>query len=164
MNLIACVDLKWGIGLNNKLLFDIKEDKAWFGQMTTGKTIVMGYNTWSSLPMHPLPNRTNIVLSSNHILSLQDNWYTNIEDLLSDIQQGKYGKSRDIFVIGGGVIYSLMLEYCHLAYITKVHSIKTADVYMPNLDEIDNWCLSDVRSSNTQGFCVEYCTYLNTNV
>jgi dihydrofolate reductase len=63
--IIAC-DPKGGIGYQNKLPWSkIEGDLPRFKELTTGKTVVMGRNTWDSLPRKPLPNRINYVVSSH---------------------------------------------------------------------------------------------------
>ena len=62
IKMIVCVDINGGIGRENDLLFNIKEDMKFFKETTTGHKVVMGYNTWLSLPKKPLPNRENYVL------------------------------------------------------------------------------------------------------
>ena len=62
---IAAVDVNFGIGFENQLLAHIPEDLQYFKQLTTGKVIVMGSNTWASLPTKPLPNRYNIIKNKN---------------------------------------------------------------------------------------------------
>ena len=54
------------IGVNGELVYFIKEDLEFFKGLTNNNIIVMGYNTWQSLPNKPLPNRINIVISLNH--------------------------------------------------------------------------------------------------
>lgn len=61
---IVSVDEKMGIGANGKLLASYPEDMKFFKAMTTGHVVVMGRKTWDSLPIKPLPNRTNIVITS----------------------------------------------------------------------------------------------------
>ena len=62
IKMIVCTDINGGIGRNNDLLFHIKEDMKFFKEKTLGCKIVMGYNTWLSLPNKPLPDRENYVL------------------------------------------------------------------------------------------------------
>ena len=64
---IVAVDNDWGIGYNGDLLEHIPEDLKYFKNVTNGHTIVMGYNTYMSLPVRPLPNRKNIVLTTKNI-------------------------------------------------------------------------------------------------
>ena len=57
MNLIACVDKNYGIGIDDKILFRISSDLKYFKEMTNNKVVVMGYNTFLSLPnSKPLNN------------------------------------------------------------------------------------------------------------
>lgn len=62
MKAIVCVDKKWGIGKNNDLLFSLPEDMKRFRGETKNKVVIMGLNTFKSLPNGPLKNRVNIVL------------------------------------------------------------------------------------------------------
>ena len=65
--ILAC-DENWGIGKAGTLPWlHNPADLKWFKQMTTGSTVVMGRKTWDSLPVKPLPNRKNIVVSSNRV-------------------------------------------------------------------------------------------------
>jgi dihydrofolate reductase len=66
MKLIVASDPDGGIGYNNKLPWSrIQGDLPRFKKLTSGKIVVMGRNTWDSLPVKPLPNRTNYVVTSN---------------------------------------------------------------------------------------------------
>ena len=64
---IVAVDNNWGIGYNGKLLERIPEDLKYFKELTNNNVIVMGRKTWNSLPVNPLPNRTNIIITRNPI-------------------------------------------------------------------------------------------------
>ena len=64
IKIIVAVDENGAIGRNNDLLFHIKDDLKNFKILTTNNTVVMGRNTWESLPIKPLPNRENIVLTT----------------------------------------------------------------------------------------------------
>ena len=65
ISIIAAVDRRMAIGFENKLLFWLPNDLKRFKALTTGNTIVMGRKTFESLPKGALPNRRNVVLSSN---------------------------------------------------------------------------------------------------
>jgi dihydrofolate reductase len=68
MKLILACDPKGGIGYENKLPWsNIEGDLPRFKSLTSGKTVVMGRNTWESLPTKPLPNRFNIVVTTKEI-------------------------------------------------------------------------------------------------
>ena len=66
MNLIVAVDNNWGIGSNNDLLFNLKQDMAFFREKTMNKIVVMGDRTLASFPGgNPLKNRINVCISDN---------------------------------------------------------------------------------------------------
>ena len=65
MQAIVCVDQNWGIGKDGALAIRLKSDMKRFRELTEGNGVVMGRKTFESIPNHPLPNRFNIVLSSN---------------------------------------------------------------------------------------------------
>ena len=75
LNLIYCRNIQNQIGFNNDLLYNIPEDMKYFKHITTQEYIknhknivIMGYNTWNSIPdkFKPLPNRINIIITKNH--------------------------------------------------------------------------------------------------
>ena len=78
--LIAAVAQNNAIGINNKLIYWLPNDLKRFKELTTGHTIIMGSNTFRSLPKGALPNRRNIVLSrkesdfagAEHFTSLEE--------------------------------------------------------------------------------------------
>lgn len=63
ISLICAVAENGAIGHNNRLLFHLRADLQRFKSLTSGHTIIMGRNTFESLPKGALPNRRNIVLS-----------------------------------------------------------------------------------------------------
>ena len=63
LNLIFNRNKEGIIGVNNDLLCNIKDDLKWFKRHTKDNIVIMGYNTWCSLPVKPLPDRLNIVLT-----------------------------------------------------------------------------------------------------
>jgi dihydrofolate reductase len=67
MNIIVAVDRNMAIGLGNKLLTHLKPDMEYFRKTTEGNIVVMGYNTYMSLPKRPLKNRINIVITKKDI-------------------------------------------------------------------------------------------------
>lgn len=66
-------DLFGVIGVDNKLPWNVPADLALFKSVTMGKAVVMGRNTWNSLPIKPLPGRLNIVVTTKpHLLEMPD--------------------------------------------------------------------------------------------
>lgn len=154
MNLIAAVDKNWGIGLKNQLLVRIPEDMKHFRRMTTGKVVVMGRKTLESFPGgQPLSNRTNIVLTADKNYRVKNAIVVHdMEELFIEL---KLYKSEDIFVIGGESIYHQLLDHCDTAYITKIDYEYQADVWFPNLDELQQWELTEESEEQTY-FDLEY--------
>lgn len=162
MNLIVCVDKNYGIGMDNKILFRISSDLKYFKEMTNNKVVVMGYNTFLSLPnSKPLNNRINIILTQKNIKIDNAIVINSISKLFSEL---KNYKTQDIFVIGGEQIYKELINYCELAYITKVNKVTNANKFAPNLDKIGNWeqiGISDKHFNNGLEFV--FITYKNLN-
>ena len=65
--IITAIDSKSGIGKNNSLPWNLRKDIIYFLETTTGNIVIMGKNTWNSIPIKfkPLKNRINIVISSS---------------------------------------------------------------------------------------------------
>jgi len=66
INLIINRDNNNIIAVDNELPYHIRDDMKWFQKHTLHNIIVMGYNTWKSLPKKPLKNRFNVVISKDH--------------------------------------------------------------------------------------------------
>lgn len=128
MNLIVAVAKDYAIGKDNKLLFSLPSDMKYFKEKTLNKVVVMGEKTYLSLPKRPLINRINIVLSDNKNFAPEGVIVVNnLDELFSQLK--KYNDD-DIFVCGGASVYNLLMEYCHLAYVTIVDKIVPADTYI----------------------------------
>lgn len=136
MKAIVCVDKFWGIGKNNDLLFSLPEDMKRFREETTNKVVVMGLNTFKSLPNGPLKNRVNIVLDPTGTPIEGATVVPSIFKL--SLEASKY-KSEDIFVVGGASIYQQLIPFCSEVLVTKVDADGKADRFFPNLDEMSNW-------------------------
>ena len=148
MKLIASADKNWGIGFKNKLLVSIPTDMKFFRQTTTGKIVVMGRKTLESFPNGlPLKNRTNIVLTGNKDYRVKD---AVIVHTLEELQEElKRYQSDDIYVIGGERIYRQLLPLCDTAYITRIDHAFQADTFLPNLDELEEWTMTEEGAEQT---------------
>ena len=149
MKVIVAVDLNWGIGYRGNLLQWIPEDMKFFKQMTLGKVVIMGRETFESLPgKEPLKDRVNIVLSKNDYFKNEKvTICRNLNELSYELE--KYN-SDDIFVIGGESIYSQLLSSCTEAYVTKIENKYVADKYFIDLDKSKRWKL--LSTSNLQTY------------
>ena len=84
------------IGKNNTIPWHYSADLKRFKRLTTGKTIIMGRKTWESLPVKPLPNRRNIVISRSSLENV---------DCFRSIDEALETCEGDIWFIGGAGIY-----------------------------------------------------------
>ena len=155
MKAILAADKNWGIGYNNHLLVSIPSDMKFFRQTTTGKVVVMGRKTLESFPNGmPLKNRTNIVLTGNQNYQVKDAIVVHSEDEL--MEELKKYDTDDVYVIGGESVYRMMLPYCDTAYVTKIDRAFQADKFFPNLDEMDEWVMTEESEEQTC-FDLEFC-------
>ncbi len=154
-------DNKWGIGKANNLMFSLPRDMKFFRETTSGKVVVMGLNTLRSFPNgKPLKNRTNIVLSPEDVDEEAVTVHS-LNELLTEIK--KYPED-DVFVIGGASVYRLLLPYCSQVLVTKVDADGGADVFVPNLDADENFCLvSQSEPIEDNGHKIRFCCYKNKN-
>lgn len=157
--LIAAVDKQWGIGFENNLLKPIPEDLKRFSQFTRGNIVVYGRKTMETFPQQKaLPNRTNLLLTHNMALEMDD---VIILHNLQEFFDAIIDTTGDIYVIGGDSVYRQLIDFCDRAYITQIDDTYQADAYLPNLDKDIRWQLTEEgpwQDSRT-GVRFRYCTY-----
>ena len=131
------------LGKNNKLLWNLKKDLEFFKNITLNHTVVMGYNTYKSLPKK-LENRKMIVLTSKNIKDKDIITYKNEYELL------KNHANEDLYIIGGAQVYKTFLEYADELYLTQIEDVKEADTYFPtfNKDDYDIKILKENQENN----------------
>ena len=129
-SLISCIGKNREIGKNGKLVFNLKKDMQFFRETTLNHTVVMGYNTWKSLP-GKLKSRQNLVVSSQDV----DGADGTIKDLDKYIKENQH-TDEEIFIIGGGMIYKQFLPHAQNLYLTEVSaSDADADIFFPEFDK-----------------------------
>jgi dihydrofolate reductase len=120
MKLIIACDPKGGIGYNGKLPWSkIEGDLPRFKELTTGKTVVMGRNTWDSLPKKPLPNRVNYVFSRNALdgaITLSDPIF------LESVKDG--------WVIGGAKVVETCWDLIDEIHLSRTFAEYTCDTFI----------------------------------
>ena len=125
MNAIFAVNSLNGFGDGNTMPWPRSQgDLKRFKSITTGHTVVMGANTWSSDIPHPFPNRRNCVLSSK----LQDDRcevFRTVTDLMMNLRQ-----DETVFVIGGVTALWIMRPYIKRVYLTRFNSAQHATITM----------------------------------
>ena len=130
INIILSIVLhknKLAIGRNNELLFRLKHDMEFFRESTFGNIVLMGYNTYTSLPRKPLIGRFNFVLThKTELYNIPENndfhqqtTYFMSYDIFNHIYNN-WTEKPDIFVIGGAQIYNLFIYKAKNIYITDI--------------------------------------------
>ncbi len=142
ITIIVAVDLSMGIGKDNDLLCHLSTDLKRFKEITTGHTVVMGLNTWISLPRKPLPNRRHIVIAPEKVFEHPDVEFAHsIEESI-----GKMDKDKENFIIGGGMVYTSFMDYAQTIMLTVFQKEFEADTFFPPISQ-DVWKL--VEESDT---------------
>lgn len=155
-SIIVAIGKNNEIGKNNKLLWHIPEDLKKFKEITLGKTVVMGRNTFESIG-GPLSNRHNIVLSKD--LKLFSNNYNEKLEICDDFSKivEKYKNSDDeVFIIGGAQVYKKTLELgiVEKLYISHIDfSDNEADTYFPEID-FSMWKKVEEEEYTGWEFCI----------
>lgn len=120
------------IGKDNKLLWHISDDLKRFEELTTGHVIIMGRKTFESLGK-VLPNRKHIVFSQNPDFKVNDE---NVEIVHSMLQLQEYIEDdKENFVIGGAMIYNLLMPYVKKMYVTEIDKDFDGDTFFPRIND-----------------------------
>ena len=132
ISIIAAIGKNGELGRKNNLLWNLPEDMRHFRDTTRGHTVIMGQKTFESIG-HPLPNRTNIVVTRNRAFKADG---VDISNSLEDTLNSLKNADEEVFVIGGGEIYRQSIEKADKLYITHVNkSFPDADTFFPKIDD-----------------------------
>lgn len=142
---VAIAEKTRGIGLNNKLLWNIPEDLKRFKEITSGHPIIMGRKTYESIG-RPLPNRTNIIITRNSDYKAPG--CVVVESLERALEKAKNTHSEEIFIIGGGEIFKQALPVTDKLYLTIVEGDFEADVFFPDYSEFKQVIHTEKHESN----------------
>ena len=128
IHMIWAQDTNNAIGKDGALPWHFSEDLKNFKKLTTGHTIIMGRKTWDSLPIKPLPNRRNIVISSTKQEQVES--YTSIEGCIESLKNDK--EVSDIYIIGGMSVYKFFYKHADILHITFISkSYPDTDTFFP---------------------------------
>lgn len=131
VNIIAAVARNRAIGFQNKLIYWLPNDLKRFKALTTGHTIIMGRNTFLSLPKGALPNRRNVVLSRTQTEFPGCDTYPSLEEALNNCTP-----NEDIYIIGGAAVYQQALAIADRLCLTEIDDIpEQADAFFPDYSE-----------------------------
>ena len=130
--IVACAtnsQQKLVIGRNGTLPWNIPEELRRFRNITSSHAVVMGRKTYESLPRKPLPDRTNIILSSRPDYPAPKCLvHSSIADVVA-----KYARSQSTCVVmGGQEIYRIFWPFCNTLHISRIDMlVNDGDAFFP---------------------------------
>ena len=120
------------IGKDNQMPWHLPADLKHFKSVTMSKPIVMGRKTYESIG-RPLPGRQNVVISRNSDYKLDGcdvvNSINSAITLLSD--------HEEIMIIGGGFLYSQMIEQADKLFLTFIDLEVDGDTQFPEFEHLN---------------------------
>ncbi len=119
------------IGYEGTIPWEVPEDLRLFKRLTNNSTVVMGRKTWESLPVRPLPNRYNVVVSTsadeNEFEDDSVEVFSSVGDVLLAF--------TDFWVIGGRQMYDAFMPYADELYVTTLQIDVPGDTFAPEIPE-----------------------------
>lgn len=150
------------IGKDNQLLWHLADDMKFFKKTTQNQTVLMGKNTYWSLPekFRPLPNRKNIVLTTNTFENTFENLriFNDIETTLNIL---KNEELEVLYIIGGSQIYKAFLPFADEIMATEVDVFIEGDAFFPKFDtsKYQKEILHKFHKSESNDFNFEIISY-----
>lgn len=136
LSLVAAIGKNNELGLDNHLIWKIKEDLSFYRRITLHQNIIMGRKTFESMPLSALEKREIFVLSRKPLdMYYNVHSYSNIEQLLNYIS---LTENENFIVVGGAQIYEAFLPHVDTMYLTQIEDYASADTYFPDID-INDW-------------------------
>lgn len=130
ISIIVAIAQNNAIGKDNDLIWHISDDLKRFKALTSGHTVIMGRNTWNSLPRRPLPKRRNIVLTHDVTFAEEGAEVAHSLQQVLDMVRDE----EEAFIMGGAAVYRQFLPFVNHIYVTWVWQDFDADVYFPVID------------------------------
>lgn len=153
VSIIAAIGKNNELGKNNDLIWHFKEDMKFFKKTTTGHTVIMGRKTFESLPK-ALPNRRNIVISSNPEYNAEGAEVVTSVQKAFDISDGE-----DVFIIGGGKVYAETIDLCDKLYLTEIDAeCSDAETFFPAFDK-SKYILKTINRYTVNGVSFSHVIY-----
>jgi dihydrofolate reductase len=144
LSLIAAIGKNNELGKKNDLLWNLPVDMKHFRETTRGHTVVMGQKTFESLGIDEngkqigrlLPDRRNIILTQDKDFEKEGAEIVYSVDETMNLLSKTAKEGEEIFVIGGGQIYKLFIDFADKLYITHVdESFPDAEIFFPAIDQ-----------------------------
>lgn len=129
ISIIAAIGQDRELGRGNDLIWRVSADLKRVKALTMGHPIIMGRKTYDSIG-HPLPGRTNIVVTRVQMCIEGCLVFDSFEKALN---AARALDTEEIFIFGGASIYEAALPYTNRLYLTLIHEeASDADVYFPD--------------------------------
>ncbi|MDA8883045.1 dihydrofolate reductase [bacterium] len=150
--ILAC-DQNWGIGKDGGLPWPHNSaDMKWFKNTTTGCVVVMGKSTWDSLPVKPLPNRNNIVVTSSELDKDKGGYhYIKFDNAITEITN--MSKLQNVWIIGGAKLVMGLFPIIDEFHLSRISGSYDCDTFLPSTLIEENFTLRD--SGITDGVYVD---------
>ncbi len=147
ISMIAAVAENRVIGKDNDLIWRLPRDTRFFMETTKGHHVLTGRRNYESIPekFRPLKNRTNIVVTNQRPYKAPGAEV--VYNLDQGIRLAEHNGETELFVIGGGQIYSQALPKANRLYITEVKAKFEGDAYFPEIDDSEWRDISRVANS-----------------
>ena len=133
ISLIAAIGKNKVIGNKNALPWSLPADMKHFKELTAGKPVIMGRKTFESIG-NPLPNRTNIIITSNPDYKAEG--CTIVHSLNEALKVAE--NQEEVMIIGGAKIYKEFLPKANKMYLTLIDADFEGDAYFPEYN-IEEW-------------------------
>jgi dihydrofolate reductase len=141
ISLIVAASTNNAIGKDNRLLWHLPNDMKFFKNTTWGMPVVMGRKTFEALSGQPLPGRFNFVITRKKDWDPHNDKVKPVIDVRAAIAEAEKTDCKEVFVIGGGEIYTESMPVADKIYMTRVHAVLDGDTYFPAIDETQ-WRMS----------------------
>jgi dihydrofolate reductase len=145
LSIIAALSENNVIGIRNKIPWHIKRDMQRFRELTINHPVIMGRNTYESIPLRfrPLPQRKNIVLSSTLVSPNGVYVARTVEEAL------RLAEDKDAYIIGGRSLYESFIPVADKMEITRIHRHFEGDIYFPEVNW-NEWKLVNEEKNGTR--------------
>jgi len=145
--ILACDD-HWGIGRDGDLPWPHNsDDLKWFKANTTDSTVVMGKATWDSLPVKPLPKRTNIVVTSSNSGVTGSFIYVSFDKAEKFIVD--QNRTDNIWIIGGAKLVDGLLHIIDEIWLSRINGNYNCDTVLPKDRITDEFTINDMTVDET---------------
>ncbi|MFI5240903.1 MAG: dihydrofolate reductase [Microgenomates group bacterium] len=158
ISIVAAIDKNNGIGRGNKMAWRIREDLIRLSNMTRGKIVILGRNSYESMAGYydvsgkPMPAREYIVVThQKDFKSSRNNTYTalSIDDAL---KRANESGEDEVFIIGGAQIFKQTISLADKLYLTLVNKDFGCDTFFPDYNQFSKELYSEKGKSEELEF------------